>query len=258
MTRFFDSHAHLDGQAFSGEVDDVLDRAESAGVTDIVLIGASDGLASNPAALEIARRRPNLHASVGIHPHDAKAATTEAMDALRKWAQDPKVVAIGETGLDYYYDNSPREAQQEAFRAFIQLAKEAKKPIVVHTRDAEDDTLTILEEERADEVGGIIHCFSGTRELARGALDLGFTISFSGILTFKKAEEIRHVAREVPRDMALVETDCPYLAPVPHRGKRNEPAFVVHTARCLAELWGADEEEVRAKTGANAARVFAL
>jgi TatD DNase family protein len=254
--RFFDSHAHLDGAAFDDDREAVLDRAFEAGITDLVLIGASDGYESNPKALEIARSREHLYATVGIHPHDADVVDERVLQKIEALAADPKVVAIGEMGLDYYYDNSPIEAQQSAFRSFIQLAKTKKKPIVIHTRDAEADTLRIMKEEGAGDVGGIIHCFSGTAELARGALDLGFVISFSGILTFKKSREIREVASWVPRDMTLVETDCPYLAPVPHRGKRNEPAHVVHTAEKLAEIWQTDPQTVRAQTGDNAARLF--
>jgi len=254
--RFFDSHAHLDGAAFDDDRGAVLDRAFEAGITDLVLIGASDGFESNPKALEIARTRDRLYATVGIHPHDATVVNDGILMQIDELASDPKVVAIGEMGLDYYYDNSPKETQQAAFRSFIQLAKTRKKPIVIHTRDAEADTLRILKEEGAADVGGIIHCFSGTAELARGALELGFVISFSGILTFKKSDEIREVASWVPRDMTLVETDCPYLAPVPYRGKRNEPAHVVHTAQRLAEIWKVDLEEVMAQTGENAARLF--
>ncbi|MEM1024127.1 MAG: TatD family hydrolase [Myxococcota bacterium] len=256
--RFFDSHAHLDGAAFDADREAVLDRAFAAGVTDLVLIGASDGFDSNPKTLEIAHTRDHLYATVGIHPHDATQVDRRVLDSIDTLAADPKVVAIGEMGLDYYYDNSPVEAQQEAFRAFIGLAKNHRKPIVIHTRDAEGDTLRILKEEGAQEVGGIIHCFSGTAALAKGALDLGFVISFSGILTFKKAEEIREVASWVPRDMALVETDCPYLAPVPFRGRRNEPAHVVHTAQKLADIWKAEVEEVMERTGENAARLFGV
>jgi TatD DNase family protein len=258
VERFFDTHAHLDGKAFEGEVDAVLDRAAAAGVTDLVLIGASDGFASNPQALDIARRREHLYATVGIHPHDAAQATDDVLKDIDRLARDPKVIAIGETGLDYYYDHSPRDDQVAAFRTFIRMARDHGLPVVVHTRDAEEDTLRVLEEEAANEVGGIIHCFSGTAALARGAIDLGFHISFSGILTFKRSVEIREVARQMPRERALVETDCPYLAPVPHRGRRNEPAYVVHTAQCLADQWEVSLDEVKRITGQNAVAAFRL
>lgn len=257
--RFFDTHAHLDGPAFADDRDAVFERAHQAGITDLVLIGASDGFESNLAALKLASTpRPQLHFSLGIHPHDAAKVADDAVARVAELAEDPRVVAVGETGLDYYYDNSPRREQQAMFRDFIGVARQLRKPLVIHTRDAEEDTLAILAEENARDVGGIIHCFSGTAELAKGALDLGFYISFSGILTFKKSEEIRDVARWMPRDRTLVETDCPYLAPVPHRGKRNEPAYVLHTAAQLAELWNLSLEEVQQTTGENATRVFGL
>jgi TatD DNase family protein len=257
--RFFDTHAHLDGSAFADDRDAVFERAHDAGITDLVLIGASDGFESNLAALNLASKpRPRVHLSLGIHPHDAAKVAPESVARVAELAEDPRVVAVGETGLDYYYDNSPRAEQQAMFRDFIGVARQLRKPLVIHTRDAEEDTLAILAEENAKDVGGIIHCFSGTEHLARGALDLGFYISFSGILTFKKSEEIREVARWMPRDRALVETDCPYLAPVPYRGKRNEPAYVLHTAEKLAELWALPLDEVKRVTGENAVRLFGL
>jgi TatD DNase family protein len=262
VPRFFDTHAHLDGERFAGEVDAVLGRADAAGITDLVLIGASDGFESNPATLAIVDGErtgpsPTLHATVGIHPHDAAQVTPEVLDRIDKLAEHPKVIAIGEMGLDYHYDHSPREKQQSAFRSFVQIANGRRLPCVVHTRDAEPDTLQILSEEKPV-AGAIIHCFSGTAHLARGAVDLGCFISFSGILTFKKSQELRRIARELPRERVLVETDCPYLAPVPYRGKRNEPAYVVHTARTLAEEWALPESEVRRITGDNAVRAFGL
>jgi TatD DNase family protein len=261
-TRFFDTHAHLDGSSFAEDRDDVFARAAEAGITDLVLIGASHGFDSNLETIRIADERRSadlrIHLSLGVHPHDAAKVPADSVQRVEALAGGDDVVAVGETGLDYYYDNSPREEQQAMFRDFVQLARQLRKPLVIHTRDAEDDTLRILDEEGARDVGGIIHCFSGTAELARGALDLGFHISFSGILTFKKSEAIRDVARWMPKDRALVETDCPYLAPVPHRGKRNEPAYVVHTATKLAEVWGVDLDEVRAVTGANAAQLFGV
>lgn len=256
--RFFDTHAHLDGPKFSEDLDDTLARARAAGITDIVCIGASEGFESNPRALALADAHAHLHATVGIHPHDAEIVDDALMDRLMPLARHPKVVAIGETGLDYYYDHSDRDAQQAAFRRFIRLAKALDRPLVIHSRDAEADTLRILEEEDASTVGGIIHCFTGTDVLADGALDLGFYISFSGVLTFKNAQGIRDIARRIPRERALVETDCPYLAPVPRRGKRNEPAFVAHTTEVLAGLWDASPADTMKITGHNAERIFRL
>ena len=256
--RFVDSHAHLDGDVLHPQLPQVLDRAREAGLTDIICIGASDGFDSNPKTLEVAERHDGIHATVGIHPHDAREVDDEVIEKIRLLADHPKVVAIGEMGLDYYYDSSPREAQQDAFRRFLAIAREVNKPIVVHTRDAEDDTLAILKDEGADEMGGVIHCFTGTEKLATGALDLGFYISFSGVLTFRNAESLRSIAADLPRDKVLVETDCPYLAPVPKRGKTNEPSYVIHTAGKLAELWNQDLEEVKTTTGENAVRLFGL
>lgn len=251
-----DSHAHLD--SFGEELPAVLDRARLAGVAQIITIGASDGLGPNHRAVEIARAHPHIFASVGIHPHDARLADQSALDTIEGLAADPKVVAIGETGLDYHYKHSTIEEQRRAFRDFVALALRVKKPLVIHTRDADADTADILRETGAREVGGVIHCFTGTPALASAAIDLGFYVSFSGILTFKAADELRAIAKDLPRDRVLVETDCPFLAPVPHRGKKNEPAFVALTAERLAELWDVSVTEVQAKTSENSARLFGL
>lgn len=251
-----DSHAHLD--SFGEELPAVLDRARLAGVRQIITIGASDGLGPNHTAVEIARAHPHVFASVGVHPHDARIVDVAALATIEGLAADPKVVAIGETGLDYHYKHSTIEEQQRAFRAFVALALRVKKPLVVHTRDADADTADLLRDTGAQAVGGVIHCFTGTPALAAAAIELGFYVSFSGILTFKAAEELRAIAKDLPRDRVLVETDCPFLAPVPHRGKRNEPAFVALTAERLAELWGVSVTEVQAKTSENTARLFGL
>jgi TatD DNase family protein len=259
--RFFDSHAHLDGKEFGGDLEGAISRAEDAGITDIVCIGASEGFESNARALAVADARagvagPAFWATVGVHPHDAKIVDAECLAKVRTLAAHPRVVAIGETGLDYYYDHSPREKQQEVFREFLRMAKTLGLPAVIHTRDAEDDTIAILREEDAASIGGVIHCFTGTEKLARAALDVGFYISFSGVVTFRNADPLRAIARELPRDRVLVETDCPYLAPVPYRGKRNEPAYIMETTKTLATLWGVPIEEVKRMTGENAARLF--
>lgn len=255
-TRFVDSHAHLDAEAFDADRDEVLARARDAGVTDIICIGASEGFESNPRTLDFVRGRDRFYATVGIHPHDARVVTDEVLQRVEALARDPKVVGIGETGLDYYYDQSPRAQQREAFARFLEMAKRLDQPVVVHTRDAEEDTIDIL--ERGPDVRGVIHCFTGTQRLADAAVAMGFHISFSGILTFRSAGALRDVARSLPRDRVLVETDCPYLAPVPHRGKRNEPSFVVRTVQALAALWEESEDEVRRITGENAVSLFGL
>lgn len=261
MTRgaaFFDTHAHIDGPEFDADRDAVIARAREAGLTHMVLIGASDGFESNPRAVALAEQHDDMFATVGLHPHDAKLVDEDTLERIRALAAHPKVVAIGETGLDYYYDQSPRETQRDAFRAFVRMSHALGKPCVVHTRDAEDDTIAILREEDAAGCGGVIHCFTGTQALADAAIDLGWSISFSGVLTFRNADPLRAIAKDLPRDRVLVETDCPYLTPVPHRGKRNEPAFVVHTAEVLAKLWEVPVEEVRRVTGENALRFFGI
>lgn len=255
---FVDAHAHLDGPSFADDLPQVLQRAQDAGLTHIVCIGASDGLDSNPRTLALAEAHDFIWATVGIHPHDANLVDDNVLADIEKMASHPRVVAIGETGLDYHYDSSPREQQQAAFRSFLDMSRRHNKPTIIHTRDAEEDTINILREEQAGEFGGVLHCFTGTRELADAAIDLGFYISFSGIITFKNAEALRDVARAMPKDRVLVETDCPYLAPIPNRGKRNEPSYVTHTAEKLAELWAMDVAEVRRVTGDNALRFYGL
>lgn len=256
--RFIDSHAHLDGEQLNPHLDEILARAKEVGLTEIICVGASAGFESNERTLKVAQAHEHLYATVGIHPHDAKLTDDEVVERLREMADDEKVVAIGETGLDYYYDLSPREAQRESFRRFLRLAKEKSLPVVVHTRDAEEDTVEIMQEEGAAQIGGVIHCFTGTEALSVPALKMGFYISFSGVLTFRNADRLRAIARDLPRDRVLVETDCPFLTPAPHRGKTNEPAMIVHTAQKLAELWEEDLETVKARTGENAARLFKL
>ncbi|MCA9533779.1 MAG: TatD family hydrolase [Myxococcales bacterium] len=255
----FDTHCHLDDKRFAEDFGGVLQRARDAGVTRIATIGCCNSLENVPRALDVARAHADwVVASSGVHPHDAKSWSPELRDAIVAIAGDPLLVAIGETGLDYHYDNSPRREQAEAFRDQIALARQVKKPLIVHTRSAPEDTLAILREEQARDVGGIIHCFSETPEFARAALELGFVSSFSGIVTFKNAVEVREAARLQPLDALLVETDAPYLAPIPHRGRRNEPAYVAHTADCIAALRGIDPAEVRERSFANALRVFGM
>ena len=248
-----DTHCHLDGEYFPEGADETLARARSAGVSGFVCIGVGS-LQQTEAALALAARRPDVWATVGVHPHDAAACDAQLEAELTRLATAPRVVAIGEIGLDFHYDHSPREQQQQVFRRFIQLARQLKKPIVVHTRTAPEETLQILAEEQARDVGGLIHCFSENKAFAKRALDLDFDLSFSGIVTFKRALDIQEVAAWAPAERILVETDSPYLAPIPLRGKRCEPAYVLHTARFVAGLRGVPLEELAALTSQNAQR----
>ena len=254
----FDTHAHLDFEIFHGDFDDVLARAREAGLQHIVTIGASGGFGSNQRAIELAERLEMVYATVGIHPHQARLLDDDVYAKLTELAAHPCVVAIGETGLDYFYDRSARPVQRAAFRRFVGLAREVHKPLVVHTRDAEDDTIAILRETGAEACDGIIHCFSGTQHLAAYALEIGFHLSFSGIVTFPSAPIVQEVARECPIDRILVETDAPYLAPTPLRGQRNEPAFVNHTARFIAKLRGMAPEDLAEAALENGRRLFGI
>jgi TatD DNase family protein len=256
-TSLIDTHCHLDPQYFPSGPDEALERARAVGVRGFVVIGVGNDLAPARTAVELAKRLPDrIGAAVGVHPHDAVTLDDAAHAELSTLVNEPEVLAVGEIGLDYHYDHSPRETQRDVFARLIQLARAAKKPIVVHTRNAPGDTLDILEREGARDVGGVIHCFSEDRAFAERALDLGFDISFSGIVTFKSSAAIQDVARWAPLDRILVETDSPYLAPVPLRGKSNEPAFVVHTARRVAELRNMAFEALCEATSENAERRF--
>jgi TatD DNase family protein len=253
-----DSHCHLDAAYWPNGPDDVLARAEAVGVRAFVCIGVGRDLGAARAAVALAESRQNVFATVGVHPHDAAALDEPMFEELARLARHPRVVAIGEVGLDFHYDHSPRDVQASVFRRMIGLARAAKKPVVIHTRSAAADTLDILGEEGARDVGGIIHCFSEDRRFAERALDLDFDLSFSGILTFKNAHAIREAATFAALDRILVETDSPYLAPVPMRGKTCEPAFVLHTAKHLAALRGVTLEELASATTANATRRLGL
>lgn len=253
-----DSHCHLDEARFDGDREATITRAREAGVCRMITIGASEQIQANYAAIALAEAHSEIFATVGVHPHDARIVSPAVMEEVARLSRASKVVAIGETGLDYFYDNSPRPAQQEAFRQFIQLARQRGLPLVIHLRDAYDDAVAIMHEERAAEVGGVIHCFSGDRAMARSFLDLGFDLSFSGVITFKKSDELRAVAQIVPTNRFMVETDAPFLAPVPHRGKRNEPAYVIHTAAAVAAARGESLDAVAAYTRANTERRFRL
>lgn len=257
-TPLIDTHCHLDFDDYGAERSAVIDRGRAQGIAWFVTIGSGRGAESAPAAVELANAHADVLATVGVHPHDASVTSDAVLDELRRLGALERVVAIGEVGLDYHYDHSPRETQRAVFRAFVRMARELRKPLVIHTRSAPDDTLAILREEQAREVGGVIHCFTEDAPFAKRALDLGFDISFSGIVTFKNSESLRAVAKVVPRDRLLIETDAPYLAPVPMRGKRNEPSYLAHTARHLAATLSLHERDVRRITTNNAIRRFGL
>lgn len=244
-----DSHCHLDDAKFNDDREQVIERALAAGVGTMMAIGTGDGPPDLETAVRQADRHAFIYATIGVHPHDASKATTGTFAQLRHLAAHPKVLAIGEIGLDYHYDFSPREVQRSVFEQQLEIAAESRKPIVIHTREAWADTLSILRQRWNG--SGIMHCFTGDAAQAREALDLGFHLSYGGVLTFPKAEGVREAARMTPEDRLLVETDCPYLAPVPHRGKRNEPAFMVETVRRLAEVRGASPEAIAEVTTRN-------
>jgi TatD DNase family protein len=250
-----DSHCHIDVAEFDHDRDEVVARAREAGLAEMLVVGGVDEGRGLERALDVAAQF-SLPVTAGVHPHEARLADEAVYDQLRGLAREGRVVAIGEIGLDFHYDLSPRPTQREVFRAQIRLAREVGLPVVVHTREADEETAALLEEEGASEVGGVVHCFTGGADLARRALGLGFHISFSGIVAFPRAEVIQQVAREVPDDRFLVETDAPFLAPPPHRGKRNEPAWVVEVARHLATLRGTDLETIGGLARENYARLF--
>jgi TatD DNase family protein len=251
-----DSHAHLDDPRFDADRDAVLQRAWDAGVRTILTIGNGSGPDQMDCGIPIAEANDWIYTSVGVHPHDAAKVEERHYARMSDLSKHSKVVAIGETGLDFYYDNSPRDAQREVFRRQVTLAKQLRLPVIVHTRDADADTEQILKEEKPDR--GLIHCFTSGERLAAFALDIGFAISFSGIVTFPNAKPLAEIARRIPLDRILVETDCPYLAPVPHRGKRNEPSFAADTARFIADLRGITPEELATHASANFERVFGI
>ena len=255
-----DSHCHLlpRGDGPRREADALLDDARAAGVVGFVVVGVGKTQQEARDAVALAGRHSDVVAAVGVHPHDASGCDDRVFDEIAILASHPRVTAVGEIGLDFHYDHSPREVQRAVFRRFVALARSVQKPIVIHTREAGQECLAILEEEGARDVGGVIHCFSEDRAFATRALDLGFALSFSGILTFKGARAIHEVAQVVPGDRMLVETDAPYLAPVPLRGKICEPRMVLHTARRLAELRGEAYEEVARQTTENARAIFGL
>jgi len=255
-----DSHCHVAGPEFAGDLQSIVARAREAGVTSALVILAADDVAELTQAQAVAAAWPEVRFSIGVHPHTAGKYTVDPAEAARQVdaaiAAQPRTRGLGEIGLDYHYDFSPRDVQQEVFRRQIRLAGERGLPIVIHTREAEEDTFQILEDEGAGRVGGVFHCFTGDRVMARRVLDNGFHISLAGIVSFPKALELKEVAKMVPLDRLLIETDSPYLAPVPHRGKRNEPANVVRVAEVIGEVRGVAADAIAEATRQNFIRVF--
>jgi TatD DNase family protein len=253
-----DSHAHIQGKEYTGEVDAVIGRAREAGVEQIIVVGGAGDMSSNTAAVALAESWPNLYATVGMHPHDAKDVGEEELQQLKELAAHPKVIAVGETGLDYYYNHSPWEVQRRVFAQFIRLASETDLPLVVHERDAAREVAELLRGEGEGKIRGVIHCFTGDYASACAYLDLGFYLSLTGIITFKNAEPLREVVRKMPLDRIFVETDSPYLTPVPHRGRRNEPAYVRFVAATIANVKGLNIEEVARVTTNNVRALFRI
>lgn len=247
-----DSHCHLDDRQFDADREAVMERALAAGVKTMLAVGSGDGPPDLEAGIRLAERYPAIYATVGVHPHEAQKTTGAVLRRLAELCAHPKVVALGEIGLDYHYDSSPREIQRAIFAEQLRIARDAGLPVVIHTREAWPDTLRLIEQHwTGAREGGIMHCFSGGPDQARQAVEMGFYVSFAGVVTFPKALEVQRAARVVPLERILIETDAPYLAPVPYRGKRNEPAFIVHTARKLAELRGEAVEALSAAAAAN-------
>ena len=277
---FVDSHCHIDGAEYDADREEVITRARDAGVGTMLNVGTGDPHSGAfERAVDLAEKHTDIYAAVGVHPHDAKLFDDRAEQRLLDLVkQSQRVIAWGEIGLDYHYDHSPRDVQREVFRRQLRLARSLNLPVIIHSREADDDTIAILREELSggtgvspvnhaqdarattelNQRGGVLHCFGGSLEMATSAIDLGFFVSFAGNLTFKKAEDLRGIARQLPLDRLLIETDCPYLTPVPFRGKRNEPARVVETARCLAELHHKEFEEIGRITSENFGKLFGV
>jgi TatD DNase family protein len=255
---FIDSHAHIDGPEFDADREEVIERARGAGVSLILNVGTGDPHSGAlERAVELGKKNQSIYTAIGTHPHDARLYDDEAEARIKGLLDNDHVIGWGEIGLDFHYDNSPRDVQVAVFRRQLRAARESNLPVVIHTREAESETIEALQSEYTGaERRGAFHCFSGSIDLARRAIELGFMVSFSGIVTFKKANELREVAKEVPLDHLLIETDCPYLAPTPFRGKRNEPAYVVEVARCLAGIHGLAIEEIARITSENFRRLF--
>ena len=256
MSLLIDSHSHLDFSAFDEDREEVIKRAEQAGVKWIINIGAGEELKSAQRSIELARTYPNIFATVGIHPHDAKIWNAEVRDKILELAQKPKVVAVGEIGLDFAKEYSPREVQEKVFYEQLELARELELPVVIHSRDAHDKTFKILKEMKIQQA--VMHCYSGSLELAKQLVKMGFYLSIPGVVTFKNAKKLLEVVREISLEHLLIETDCPFLAPEPYRGKRNQPAYVKYVAEKIAELKNTSLEEVASKTTETVLKLFSL
>ncbi len=254
--KLFDTHAHLDFPRFKKDRTRVIERARESGVENIVNVGAD--LSSSRRAIELSQEFSGIYVTVGVHPHSADEVNEDVFDQLKELTKDDRVVAIGETGLDFYYDNSPRQIQKEVFQQHLWLARETRLPLVIHSREAEQETLEILRNEHVEDMGGILHCFSGGPEMARDVLNLGLYIAFGGIITFKNTTDLRKIVKEVPLEKILLETDAPYLTPHPYRGQRNEPAYVKFVAEKIAEIKGVSPVEVGQITTQNAKKAYRL
>jgi len=257
---FIDSHAHIDGTEFDADREEVIARAHAADVSTILNVGTGDPHSDAfERAVELGRQHESIYTAIGTHPHDARLYDGAAEEKIKNLINNDHVIAWGEIGLDFHYDNSPRDVQIEVFKRQLRAARECNLPVIIHTREAEAETIEILQSEYdGAQRRGVFHCFSGSMDLAQRAIEIGFMISFSGIVTFKKADELRAVAKFAPLDRLLIETDCPYLTPIPYRGKRNEPAYVVEVARCLATLHDMSIEEMAQITTGNFKRFFGL
>lgn len=252
--KFIDSHSHLILEHFNDDRENVIEQAFSNDITHI--IQSCDNLEEIKSNLILTKKYKDMYSSVGIHPHEAKTWTDSSRDEIISYSKEEKVIAIGETGLDYYYNLSPKEAQLFVFREQVKIAKEVSLPLIIHTRDAFDETLEILKEEKAS--SGVFHCYTGNLEYAKKVIDIGFYVSFSGIVTFKNAIEIKEAAKGIPIEKMLIETDCPFLTPIPHRGKRNQPLFVKHVAEEIAKIREIPIEEVAEITSKNTKKLFGI
>jgi TatD DNase family protein len=255
---YVDSHCHLERETYGNELAAVIERAWAAGLSHLVAVGSSRGLEGAVEAIGLAETDARIYATVGYHPHEAKEAGASELERLEQLLQNPKVVALGEIGLDYFYDHSPREQQRRVFRDLLQLARRSQRPIMLHVRDAHPDTYALLDEIGLPEAGGVVHCFTSGPSVAEQYLRRGLYLSIPGVVTFKKADELREAVKVVPIDRILIETDSPYLAPLPYRGKRNEPAYVVETAKAIGAIKGLSGPELGDIARANTIRLFHL
>jgi TatD DNase family protein len=258
LVMFIDAHCHLEKKYYGTDLPQVISRARAQGVAAMVAVGASDVAKGIAEAAALAEEYPFIYVAGGIHPHDAALATEADVAEVERWMAHPKVVALGEVGLDYFYESAPRDVQKALFKSFLQMAKRCNKPLMLHIRDAHEDALALIDEVGMPEALGLVHCFTRGPDLAREYVSRGFMLSIPGVLTFKNATSVQDTVREMDLDVLLLETDAPYLAPVPHRGKPNEPAYVLHTAACMAALKGVSVEEVASRTTSNAERLFKL